>query len=50
MKAEDFLHQWVNYGGEWVTIGWLFKAVGDAPAGAWLAGYVRGGGEVRREH
>lgn len=46
MKASTYLSQRVNYGGEWVTIGWLYAEMGDR-AGSWLAGYERCGGVFR---
>jgi hypothetical protein len=41
MKSSSYLEQLVNYGGEWISRGELYKRLGDKLAGAWLAGYDR---------
>jgi hypothetical protein len=39
MKAAEYLALEVNYGGKWVSIGWLTEKLGERDAAAWLAGY-----------
>jgi hypothetical protein len=41
LRASAYLGQAVNYGGESVSRGELYQRLGDAQAGAWLAGYDR---------
>lgn len=48
--AKQYLKQQVNYGGEWVSIGWLFLTLGDALAGRWLSGYEKAGNEIRHAY
>lgn len=43
MKAHDYLSHYANYGGEWTPIGSIYAELGDKIAGAWIAGYLRGG-------
>ena len=34
-----YLDSWVNFGGDWLTIGQLYAKIGIDRADAWLAGY-----------
>ena len=47
MTVDQYMNQQVCFGGEWVTIGFLYEKLGDKAAGYWLAGYERNGGETR---
>lgn len=45
MTASAYLNQWINCGGEWITVGELYNTSIRSHADAWLMGYARSGGE-----
>lgn len=43
-QGHGYLDNYANYGGEWTELGTIYAELGDKLAGAWIAGYRRGGG------